>query len=118
MALALAPRTAPAQGLGLSPAGSLGLVLLDAKPGLSLAGGARFSAGPLLLTGVVDLAMVGWGREDGRYEWQFFSCRDTSTGRGVSTSYCPDPEVRWGAVFDAALVLDVDSDVLPMLGAG
>lgn len=116
--LALAASAASAQEAGLSPAGSVGLVILDEKPGVSLAAGGRLSVGILRVTGVLDLSVVGWGKEQGRYEWDFLSCQDSSTGRDVSASLCPDPEVRPGLMLDAAVVPNIESDILPLFGVG
>lgn len=116
--LTLTAGSVPAQELELSPAGSVGLVILEKKPGLSLAAGGRLSAGLLRVTGVLDFSVVGWGTADGRYEWDLLSCRETSSDRNVSRSLCPDPEVRTGFMLDAAVVHDLDSDVRPLIGAG
>ena len=116
-ALVLGPGSAAAQ-TQLSPTGGLGLILLDEKPGASFALGGRLSTGALAVTGVFDLALVGWGVEDERYEWHLFTCQDRWTHRDVAASRCPDPEVLPAASLDLAFVLGPEADVKPLIGAG
>lgn len=118
IALALAASSAAAQDLWVSPTASVGLVILDTTPGASVSAGARLSMGILTVTGVLDLSLVGMERQGDRYEWWFFSCRDSSTGQDVSWARCPDPEVRPGLMLDAAVVPQVDGKLRPLIGVG
>ena len=108
---------ARAQGTGVSPAGSIGLALVDEQLGLALSVGPRVVAAPFVMTAVVDMTVVGAG-DGGRYEWQIFGCKDTATDQDVDASRCGDPDVLWGGAVDGSVVLDAGSDVYPTLGAG